>query len=782
MRNQLQELKLRRLSLAVHAALAAMLAFPATMTVAAENTTDDVAVIRRPTNFIEVGLEKVSDKSAKFGEYNGLNKSDSALITNFSLRGGDAYTDPNGTMRWGLTGRDLGTTSRELSATVGNQGIWNVGIGYDELRHNLTDTYQTPYQGGMGGNAFTIPVGFGAPVSTTAPGTRTLSAGALNAFNTVEVGSTRKNTSLSAGLRLARAWDIKFDFNHLDQSGAKLMSFGQYATGGATGEAVVVLPRPTNYQTNTVNLALNWVGDSGHLTAAYFGSLFSDRDDRVTFQSSMGTGATAVNTQTMSTAPSNQFHQLNLSGGYAFTPVTRLVGTLSTARNTQNDTYAYDAYQMVTASPTSSLNGLVTTTHADLKLTDRSVKALTLTAGYKYDKRDNRTASNIYNFNAISGGNTANYPNTPLSIKKSLFEVGGDVRFDAKQHLLIGLTRENVSRECYQYGVNATYVAGTNCVVAIGSKEDKLSGTYRLKAGDDVNLNVGLATAKRRTDADPYARTAMIGTNGGVSLGLPSSASAGINAGDFAGFRPYFDEDRKQNILKTGVNWQATQGFSLSADARYTNDSYDETYGWKDGHQWSVNLDTAYNFSETGTVNAYVTQQNRWRSRTDKQNNALVTATAARINVPANSTTSGTLQDDDTTVGLGFKQGGLFGNKLELLADLTYSLGKTTYSTTLDYAGATTGGLTCADPSILSCGTLPTIRNSMTQLKLTGNYMLDKVSKVSLGLLHRRLKSDDFYFNGLQYGSTATSMLPTNQQAPSYSVNVVAVSYSYSFK
>lgn len=766
-----------RLCLALHAALAAMMVLPATLAVAAEPAEDGLAVIKRPTNYVEVGVENVSGKSAKFGEYNGLNKANPALITNFSLRGGDAYVDPNGTMRWGLSGHDLGTTSRELSATIGNQGSWNLGINYDELRHNLSDTYQTPYQGAMGGNAFTIPAGFGAPISTTAPGTRTLSAGALGAFHTVEIGSTRKNTSVSAGLHLTRAWDIKFDFNHLDQSGAKLMGFGQYATGtninGSTGEAVAILPMPTNYRTDTVNLALNWAGEQAHATASYFGSYFVDGYDSVTFQTYMGAGATGVNQQTMSTAPSNSFHQLNLTGDYAFTPKTRLAGTLSTARNTQNVNYAYDAYQMVTASPTSSLNGLVATTHADLKLTDRSVRNLALTAGYKYDKRDNRTDSNIYNFNAISGANTANYPNTPLSIKKSQLELGGDYRFDARQHVLIGLTRDTVSRWCNQYAVNATYVAGTNCVVATGAQENKLSGTYRLKASDDVNLNVGISTAKRTTDADTNARAAMVGNNGGGS---------GLNAGDFIGFRPYFDEDRKQNILKAGVNWQASSGLALSADARHTNDTYDETYGWKKGHQWSVNLDATFSFSEISSVNAYVTQQNRWRSRTDKQNNAAVTATATRLSVPANSTTSGTLQDDDTTVGFGFKQGGLLGNKLELLGDLTHSLGKTTYSTLLDYAGTTTGGLTCADPSILSCGTLPTIRNSMTQLKLTGNYKLDKASQVSLAFLHRRLKSDDYYFNGLQNGFTATSMLPTNQQAPNYKVSVVAVSYSYSFK
>jgi hypothetical protein len=33
----------------------------------------------------------------------------------------------------------------------------------------------------------------------------------------------------------------------------------------------------------------------------------------------------------------------------------------------------------------------------------------------------------------------------------------------------------------------------------------------------------------------------------------------------------------------------------------------------------------------------------------------------------------------------------------------------------------------------------------------------------------------------MQYGNTPTSVLPTNQQAPSYSVSLVSASYIYNF-
>ncbi len=74
--------------------------------------------------------------------------------------------------------------------------------------------------------------------------------------------------------------------NHLEQSGAKLMGFGsaRLSAGADTGEKVSILPMPTNYKTDTVNLALNWLGDKGHATVSYFGSFFRDNYNGVKFQ------------------------------------------------------------------------------------------------------------------------------------------------------------------------------------------------------------------------------------------------------------------------------------------------------------------------------------------------------------------------------------------------------------------------------------------------------------------------------------------------------------------
>jgi MtrB/PioB family decaheme-associated outer membrane protein len=762
MRVHNQHLKLSALALALAGVMSPVASFA---------DDDEAAALKKPSNYLQFGIANTDSSSARFGEYNGLNKSGTTFVGGLSIRGGDAYGDSGGTMRWSVTGSDLGLTTRTLGGTLSDQGRWSLGIRYDELRHNLTDSYQTPYIGTVGGSSWTLPAGF---VSANA---RALTPAQLAAFRQIDVYSERKNTSINAGLNLNAQWEIKFDYNHLDQSGAKLMGFGAAKPGGAaTNEYVSILPAPTNYKTDTVNLALNWVGEKAHASASYYGSYFRNDFDRINFQ----TWGVANLSQTMSTPPGNDLHQFNLSGGYAVLAKTKLAGNLSYSRNTQNQGYAVDQFMFVPASPASgntmtSANALVVNTHADLKLTDQSFKDLTLTAGYKYDLRDNRTASNIYNFFAISGGNIANYPNTPLSIKKTQYELSGDYRIRKDHHLRVALTREDTERWCAQYAVNAGYPAGTNCVVARSAAEDKIDTTYRFKPSDSVNVRFGYSQGTRMTSFNTNARAAFISTNGGV---------AGQNGGDFIGFHPFLDANRTQRALKGNINWDISEQWSLGLGGRYTADRYGATYGIESGNSWSANLDAAYRYSENGTLTGFVSQQHMERIMTDLQrafNATLQVATATAVAVPPGATWTDRLKSDDVTFGFGVKHTGLQGGKLDVAADVSQSRATSAYSNQLNYQTFTTGGLDCANPIILSCGDTPTVKIRVTQLKLNGTYQVDKKSKVNLAYMFQRLGGTDYYYNGYQLGYTPTQLLPTNQQLGNHAVSVISASYIYSF-
>jgi MtrB/PioB family decaheme-associated outer membrane protein len=880
------KIKLGTLAFAVQGALLAM-------SVTAAYAEDDEATLnlKLPTNSVSVGVANVSDSSPKFGEYNGLEKKGATEVTNFNVRGGDAYGSATGTHRIEVIGKDIGLSSNSISASASNQGSWEVGIIYDELQHNTATGYQTPYIGTMGGNNFVLPGNFGGVRAYNAAadgtsvtgkatnlmqGTLGLTAAQKAAFNSVDVYNTRKNSTLNAKVFLNPQVKLTFDYNHLKQGGAKLQGFGTdgslantFGTGtiiaaGNTGgnEKVAILPMPTNYTVDTFNLGANWAGDDGHFSAAYNVSFFKDNFKTVSFQSFWiplpvsytstaatpwlgATGAAyayGTSTDTLTTPPDNQNHQINLMGGYDFTKATKLSGGLTYGRNTQNDPFIASELTYLgrpsrvldPISQIASAKALIVTTHADVKLTNQTTDALKLAAAVKYDKHLNRTPSNIYDFSSIGFGGAAAthetlYPNTPLSNSKSQFELAGDYTLTAAQHVRVAYNREDVRRWCEDYAVSGgvyaavttatstygtslangvtgasaqaydKYPAGTNCVVAVRQKENKLGADYRIQASDDISVRAGYSYADRKTKSDPNARAAFSGgniTSGAFGNGTGSAIGnfpintptiLGLNGGDVRGFYPVFDASRKQHLVKGSVTWQVSDALSVGIGGRYSKDKYgDSTFGVQNGDYSSLNLDASYAYSDTGSFTPYVTQQRRSRDMSNFGGNTAAGATAAAATATANAVVglpagiwswSNSLTDKDVTLGLAIKQGGLLASKLVLSGDVGYSLARTSYAT-----GYNVGGQNCDAPSQMTCGGFPDITTKLLTLKLVGDYKIDNHNLVSVGYRFQKLEAIDFYYNGYQTGYTPNSVMPDNQKSGSYKANVIAATYTYSFR
>lgn len=794
-----------RLTLAVQGALIAMYAIPG-VALADEA---EVAALITPKSVIEVGISNVDVGSAKLGEYNGLTKSGATAVGNFSLRNGSAYDATGGVYRWSLTGTDLGTTSREVRATASQQGLWSFGMGYDELRHSISDTYQTPYAGNNGDNNFTLPATFGVintayvgPAPGYKIGAQALSASQLAAFHQTDVYTDRKNTNIAVGYSLDRRWAVKFEFNHLDQTGAKLFSpgtdAGKYLTFASGFEKTVMLMNPTNYQTDTMNLAVQWNGDKGHLSVGYFGSYFHDGYNGLNFSNPFlqsGSGATATTplngtaygtafpVNTISTAPSNDFHQINLNGGYAASSAVRVTGNLSYARNTQDELFSA-ALMQAGGLPLTSLNGLVLTTHADLKVTDQFSKDLVLSAAYKYSKRDNQTAAATYKFIDL-GGENATSVSAPMSNSKTQYEFAGDYRMDASQKLRATVTYEDVQRWCNDnlsntavgvlpsgYAANNPTQAWTNtsCAQIPEARESKVALDYRARVGDDASVNLGYSTAQRQADVNTKFYNPMQAIAAGYEL---------------LGYRAFFQASRKEQTLKAGASVQASDKVSLGLTGRYLIDEYtDSALGVQNGKSYFVNLDMSYAASESATLTGYISTQDRRRDMREG-NGLLVPGTPAKsaIYTPADKIWTNQLTDIGTTVGIAFNQKELMGGKLDLNLDWSYSLGNTGYTTQVGYSIATAAipNLTCDNTQNLTCGSTPDIRSESVTFKINGTYKVDKASSVSVTYAYLKQNAADYYYNGYQNGYTPSGLLPTNEAAPKYIANVVAVSYIYRF-
>jgi len=715
---------------AVQLALLAMFAAPG-LALADEEEGDTKALVC-PTNYLEIGAINVSQGSPKFGEYNGMKDASVYAMANVALRGGDGNCQKGGALRWQVDGKDLGTTSRSLSASVAEQGKWKVGLSFDEMRHYTTTGYQTPFLGSPGDNNFRLPAGFGALGATITNAQRPF-------MRDVDVYNKRQNYGINGSYALNDEWGVKIGFKRIEQSGAKL--FGANASSGSGS----LLMNPTEYQTNMFNVALSYVGDSAYADLEYRNSLFSnDNKALITYNNSANNTATYIGVQ----PPDNSFHQINLAGGYIFSRQTKLTGGLSYSRNYQTQNFA-DSYSGTVTLPRNDLDGDVRNTHADLRLTHQFTSSLNFTAGYKYNERDNKTdAYRWYPTSATAGGRV----NAPLSNERQQFDAKLTWRIDKRQRVDLGYEYEKIKRWCndklFKTAPGQAYTAaqGNECVQVPESDENRFIAGYKLAILDTVNFNASYTYADRDADVSKYwAPILQTGTN---HLNAP-------------GFTSFFEGSRRQNVVKTGVTWQVSHHVELGLNARHSEDDYydADTIGVRSGKTTGFDLFANFNPSADTSYGAWASFQRRDRDMRSSTSNANL-----------NNIWGDKLNDKDNSVGLFGKQQLMHG-KLVFKEDFSYSDNKTWYKTR---------GVKGSTLTSTANGSTPDIRSILTQLRLDATYQYDKTSSFSAGYLYQKLKSNDYWYYAYEAGHSIG--FPTNLQEPNYHVDMVYLAYRYSFQ
>jgi MtrB/PioB family decaheme-associated outer membrane protein len=876
----------------VVAVQAALLALSATSAVrAAEALDPEVAELVQPKSSIEAGVGALSNGSFKANEYTGLSHKGAYPIVNFDVRSAGAYGSDDASMLR-LRGSRLGTDAQSLGVDYSLQGKVRLQLGYDELQRNRSDSYRTPLLG-AGTPVLTLPGNWSLPLvpalSATAPNARGLSpdvtasdvlvsgvlrtpSGAqsaiaaavqgadLPAFQSVDLTTKRTRYELGVSATVDRNWQLGASFRHEDKVGLKPMGTVSRATGG---DISTIIPDLVDQSTEQVNLDAQYRSGRLTLQGSYLASLFMNHVPSMTWSS----WALPGNAQTMSTAPSNEFHQVGLTASFAFTPTTRLVANGSYARNTQNDTFLTAGYTPLV--PVSTLNGLVVTKALNLKLNSRPTKDLALTAAYKLDDRDNRTPVNTYGFydagepanatasvfqayfpGVVLGSNTNLNANRPYSRKLNQLNLDADYQVVPGQAIKGGVDVQNIDRYC-----DGSWIA---CADAATTRENTLRFEWRGHAGDDVSARVAVAHASRKVDYNEDAWLALVPAAALSPTGAPAGSSlystmlalgltgygpiSGLNplpvAGtpaafffannnaaanalygnqnrisELPGMRRYNMADRDRNKLRLSLDWQATETFAVQAGLDANADDYTHSvYGLQKAKSYALNLDGTLTVGEHGSLNAFVSHEDQ-RSRSAGNT---YTANSATANVSGATAISGgcfatialrnasnkvdpclnwtaDMRDKVDTLGVAFVQKELLGGKLDLNAALSFSRARSSN----DVAGGnyvnnpllvTPPAAPAPNPNVgaiaayyIAATPLPLVTTRTIELRLGGKYDLTKASALRVGYAYQHMTSSDWAYAGLQPGGLA-SVLPTYEQAPSYTVHSIALSYVYSFR
>lgn len=652
---------------------------------AAEPVDPAIADLVQRTGWVEVGLGAISNGNYKANEFSGLQRKGGYFVGNLDLRGGGEYGSDDAT-RWRLKASDLGTNERSVQGEYGVQGRYRLTFGYDELQRNRSDSYQTPLLG-AGSNVLTLPGSWIVPIvprlSGTAANARGLSpqvssanglvngvstaptaaqlatsaalqAADLPAFHNVDLSTQRNRYDLGLLVRLDSSWDFTASYRHEHKEGLKPMGTVTRATGG---DIATIIPDLIDQTTEQFNAGVQYRGQNLVVQAGYYGSVFKNNVPSMTWSN----WALPGNAQTMSSAPGNQFHQLNLTANYAFTHTTRLVANLSYARTTQNDAFLTATYTPLV--PVSSLNGLVVTRGANLKLTSRPWSGMNLSAGYKLDDRDNRTSVNTYGFydagEAKSGTSvfSAYFPglgananlnaNRPYSRRLNQANLDADLRLSAQHSVKAGFEGQVIDRYC-----SGSWIS---CADASKTRENSLRLEWRAALAESLNTRLGVVHASRTVNYNedawlaivPAAALSPTGAPGGATaygtmlalgltgygpiLGLNPLPKAGSAAAFFfannnalsnalygnqnriselPGMRRFNMADRQRDKLRLSADWQAAESLSVQFGYEFNDDHYSHSvYGLQRARNQALNLDASYAFSDEASVSLFASHE-----------------------------------------------------------------------------------------------------------------------------------------------------------------------------
>jgi MtrB/PioB family decaheme-associated outer membrane protein len=612
---------------------------------------------------IEAGVGYVSDDSFKFGEYNGLYDKGGFLIGNAALRyrNKDAsYLD--------LQARDLGLDSRSIDIQAGQQGKYDVFLNYHEISHYLFNTAKTPYRGN-GSDVLQLPPGWLTAGSTAGM------TGLANSLQGVELKTQRRQLSIGASYLPISHWETSVKFHHEVRD-------GQLATAGSFLFNSAQLVQPIDYVTNDAEVAVSYTAKVWQFRLAYYASFFDNHDSSLTWQNAYNPIVAGADKGQLALPPSNQFHQVLFSSSYHFSKRTNISGDFAVGRMEQDEQLLAATVNpgLVVALPEASANARVDTLTANLRINSRVNNKLRLTAAYRYNDRDNKTPSYLFNWVTTDAFATIARRNLPYSFTDKNLNLGGDYRFGKRYRLSVGY--KNADKLRTHQEVDRT-------------TEDTVWGKISVRMPKDIDV------AFKGSHGERHASGFHL-----VSDTVPAQNPL---------LRKYNMSDRIRNSGSLQASFTFTEKLSVDVNIDYSHDNYSKSaLGLTESHDVSYNADAWLLLTNKTNLHAFA---GRERIKSDQ------------VGSQSFSIPDWFAKNDDTVDNLGFGvKHQLMLDKLALGADymLLRSLGKICINT----------GSAGAD--------FPDLKSNLSTLKLYADYRLQENMTLHAAYWYEHYHSTDW--------------------------------------
>ena len=608
-----------------------------------------------------------------------------------------------------IIGKDLGLDSRNIQLEYGKQGNYDLYFEYDQLPNLMIDSAVTPFNGAGGDNLILLP-GF--------------NINDLNTYKDLTIETERRRVDAGFSFVPEKHWKVGMTVSHETKQGTDIIGGPLGATGGSqiVGNTVsILLPEPIDYITNKLKLAMDYADEKKQLSLNYQMSLFDNQEESLSWENPFADPLpeTRATTGRLALPPSNQFHQVSLSGAYVLTPTTRLTGLLSTGIMLQDENFLpYNTDPVNQPLPRDSLDGEVVVNSARVAVTSRPTRPLRLKASYKYDERDNKTPQEQYTYYFLDTNDPATTViNEPLSYGKHKVDLSAQYRFNTYLDTLVGYGYKHTTRTFSDVEENEE-----NTLLA------------ELKVYPRSDLDIKLKVSQMTRDSSDY------------------QAESG-NQNPL--LRKYYMADVDQSTVGLSLYYMPNSMVTIGLSGDLLDEDYtDSVVGLTKADRTTYSLDLTLIPRKDISLYAFYTLEGYDTSQTGDDNPATAGYWYADI------------EDRVDSYGAGVKVSGIRG-KIDVGADLVYTLAESDTNMRHD------------DP--VTTELYPTLRNELTSFKIYALYRPEENMAMKLSYLYEVYESDDWALDGVDAISVAPNMILLGNESPEYYNSVVMASMVYRF-
>jgi len=620
---------------------------------------------------VEGGIGYVSEDSFKYGEYNGLEQDGAYLIGNAAAR----YRDGDAGF-FDFRARDLGLDTRSVDISGGRQGGYRLFLNYEGIPHNISDSVRTPYLG-AGSDTQVLPSGW-VYAGSTAGMTQLNSS-----LQDVDLQTMRKRLGVGAVFNPASKWQTAINVRHEVRDGQK-RSAGSFMFNSAQ------LVEPVDYVTDEVDASASYTTGKWQTRLAYYGSFFTNHDASLTWRNAYNPLSAGADTGQLALPPDNHFNQFLLSSGYQLSERTRISGDVALGRMEQDEALLAATKNPVLAAvlpalPRQSADARVDTVTANLKINSTVTDKLRLNAAYRYNDRNNKTPSAVFDWVKTDTYAALARSNLPYSFTDNTVNLGGDYRYDKRVRLSAGYDYERKDR--------------TNQEV---DRTTENSGWGKVSVRVRDNFDVAIKGGHSERDASGYHQVPEVIPPENPLMTKYNLADRSRDSGSIhAGFTPH---DR----------------ISIGLSADYAQDTYSKSVlGLTDSRDISVNADASVVLTDATSLHVFT----GWEQISSEQ-----------VGSQAYATPDWFAKNDDTidTFGIGVKHQ-LIQDKVDVGADYTLSHSTGEVSVVTGAPGAD----------------FPDLKSDLDTVQLYADYRLKDNMTVHAAYLYENYDSRNWMLDGV---------------------------------